>query len=404
MNLTAVILAAGEGKRIKPIVTAKALLPFCGQAIISWLVEDLKKAGINKFILISSPQNQPLFKKLFRQQKNLQIVVQPKPAGMADALLSAQREIGSKPIIVINGVDIVSSSCFKDFLNQLQSKQPDILLTGLQVDHYLPGGYFKLEAKQVKAIIEKPGAGKQPSPFLNIVIHYFKNSQEFIAVLKKTTSKKDDVYELALSKLMRTKKVALFEYQHYFNQLKYPYQLLDVREAFLNHRLKTGFSRQAQIHHRAVIDGSVQIEAGAKIMAGAVIKGPAYIGKNVIIGNNALVRQSNIEQGSVVGYNTEIARSYVGPNNWFHCNFVGDSVIEADCNLGSGARLANWRFDKKEIYLQTSSGRLATGKTKFGAVLAKGVKLGINASIMPGVMIGKNSLIDPGAVVYHSIC
>ena len=126
-------------------------------------------------------------------------------------------------------------------------------------------------------------------------------------------------------------------------------------------------------------------------MEGAVIKN-SYIGKNVVIGNNCLIRDSIIEEGSVVGYNTEIARSYVGPKSYFHCNYVGDSVIEGSTNMGSGSRLANLRFDEKEIK--------DTGKKKFGAVMAHGSKTGINASIMPGAIIEANQIVGSGIVYY----
>jgi bifunctional UDP-N-acetylglucosamine pyrophosphorylase/glucosamine-1-phosphate N-acetyltransferase len=126
-------------------------------------------------------------------------------------------------------------------------------------------------------------------------------------------------------------------------------------------------------------------------MEGAVIKN-SYIGKNVVIGNNCLIRDSIIEADSVVGYNTEIARSYVGPKSYFHCNYVGDSIIEGSTNMGSGSRLANLRFDEKEIG--------GTGKKKFGAVLALGAKTGINASLMPGAIVVANGIVGSGEVYY----
>jgi len=375
-NITAVILAAGQGKRIKPIVTSKGLIPFLGQPIIKWIIDDLKSAGIEKFIVIVNPKEKSAYQK-FLTDNQIKFVVQAKPTGMADAVLSAQNQLSSS-ILVVNGADIFSPQLFKDFFNKVKSAKPDILLTGLKVDQYLPGGYFKLQGNQVKEIIEKPGAGNEPSQYTNLVVHYFKNSKEFLQTLKNTTSKADDIYEVALSKLLKIKKVSFFEYQGYFSQLKYPHQILDVTKAFLTHRL----SKKSAVH------------STAKIMQGAIIKN-SYIGKNVIVGNNALIRDSIVEENSVVGYNTEIARSYVGPKNFFHCNYIGDSVIEAESNLGSGARLANFRFDGKEIG--------DTGKTKFGAVLGKGAKLGINASIMPGISIGENALIGSGVVLNHSV-
>jgi bifunctional UDP-N-acetylglucosamine pyrophosphorylase/glucosamine-1-phosphate N-acetyltransferase len=384
-NITAVVLAAGQGKRIEPIVTNKALLPFCGQPIIKWLVDDLKSAGINNIIVVVSPQTASDFRSALPAKINL--AVQKKPAGMADALLSAKQLIKTPSIMVINGADILSPQAFKQFVSRIGKNNPPILLTGFKTSTYLAGGYFKLKSGKAMAIIEKPGKGKQPSPYFNIVLHYFQKGLDFIDILQKTASKQDDVYEVALTKLIKARPAELFKYNHYFGQIKYPFHILDVMNLFLNHRLKK----------------KVEIHPTAEIMAGAVIKGPAYIGKNVIVGNNALIRHSTIEEGSLVGYNTEIARSYVGPNNFFHCNYLGDSVIEANSNLGSGARLANFRFDQKESMLKKGDRKIPTGKTKFGAVLGQGAKLGINASIMPGITIGANALIGAGVVLNHSV-
>ena len=80
-------------------------------------------------------------------------------------------------------------------------------------------------------------------------------------------------------------------------------------------------ARSANISQHALIEGNVYIDEDAHVDAYAVIKGPAYIGRGVRIGNHALVRQSCVEEGSVIGYGSEIARSYIGPNCMIHHNF-----------------------------------------------------------------------------------
>ena len=92
-----------------------------------------------------------------------------------------------------------------------------------------------------------------------------------------------------------------------FYQLKYPWQILDLTAGLL-----TG---------KSIIDKTAKIYPGAQIIN-------SYIGPKVIIGHHCLIRDSIIESGTTVGYYTEIARSYVGPNNFFHTNYVGDSIIE----------------------------------------------------------------------------
>ena len=52
------------------------------------------------------------------------------------------------------------------------------------------------------------------------------------------------------------------------------------------------------------------------------------------------------------------------------------------------------RFDKKEVL---------PGKSKLGAILAKGSQLGINSSVMPGVTLGAKALLASGLVLYQSL-
>ncbi len=402
-NLTAIILAAGQGKRIKPVVTPKPLLPFLGKPMINWIINDLQSVGCKRFILVVNPQDKDSFQSILPNVKHLDIITQAKPTGMANAILTAQKKLTTPSMVVLNGDDLLSLKTYQQFAKNIKKHKSHPLMVGLKVDQHFSAAYFKLKANQITGIVEKPAPGYEPSSYIKLVLDYFPQAQEFISLLKKFRSKKDDHYEVALDKFIQKTPTALLVTDEYFAALKYPWHILDVSKLCLEYYLKPSKSKSTQIHKTAVIQGPVQIEPGVKIMANAVIKGPVYLGKNVTVANNALIRNSIIEENSLVGYNTEIARSYVGPNNWFHCNFVGDSIIEANSNLGSGARLANLRFDDQEVMLKKAKQKLSTGKIKFGAVLGQGVKLGINTSIMPGIAVGANSIIGSGVVLNHSV-
>jgi len=376
-----VILAAGEGKRLQPLITPKALLPFLGRPLISWLIDDLTSVGFKRFLTLIPFKQQSAFDFLAGQT-----VVQSKPLGMADALLSAKNVIKDEDFVVVNADDLLAPSIFKDFFKTIKKNRSHPFVTGLNTKKHLPAGYFQLKDGQVVGIVEKPAVGYEPSQFVNLVLHYFPHSAGFLKLLSQSKSFKDDLYETALNKLLKAQAVGLVEANDYFVPLKYPHHLLSAVSLFLDHK----FNPKKAVHPTA------------RIMSGAVIKN-SYIGENVIVGNNALIRDSLIEKDSVVGYNSEIARSYVGPKSWFHCNYVGDSVIEGQVNLGSGARLANFRFDEQPVSLQQLSATVDTELVKFGAVLGQGAKLGINASIMPGITIGDHALVGSGVVLNQPV-
>ena len=379
--MQALILAAGEGKRIKPIVTSKPLIPFGGQTLLDRVIHNLKAVGINKFLVVVSPKDQD-------KLKAYPTVIQPQPNGMSGAVLAA-RSVLVGPTVVVNGDDLIDPKILTKFSQAIKTYPDKVVVTAIKSRPDLTGGYFDLRGPTLQ-VVEKPKE-KQPSEWLKLVLDYFPRIEEFIAALKSTQSLRDDVYEQALNTLGN---LSLVRADGYFQPLKYPWQILDLAQLVLTHCLKPQTHSSAQIHKTAVIEGLVQIEAGAKIMPYAIIKGPVYLGKQVIIGDHALVRNSLIEANSVVGYKSEIVRSYVGPNNNFHANYVGDSVIEADCNLGSGATLANLRFDKKEII---------PGRNKLGAIMAQASQLGVNVSVMPGVSLGAKAIVGSGLVLAKSL-
>ena len=127
-----------------------------------------------------------------------------------------------------------------------------------------------------------------------------------------------------------------------------------------------------------------------------MIRGPVYIGANSIIGNNALVRDySHIGSNSVIGYSTEVKHSYIGDNCWFHSNYIGDSIVDDDCSLGAGTVLANFRLDEGNIQIEVGDNPVDTGYDKLGAIVGRGCRIGVNASLMPGVRVGPDSFVGP---------
>ncbi|MBT3249867.1 MAG: NTP transferase domain-containing protein [Candidatus Pacebacteria bacterium] len=397
-----VILAGGQGQRFAPLVTNKTVFPFLNKPLLFHQLEQLQRVGVAKVLIATNSENHDYLKKLNIEGLEIKTKRQSKPLGMADAVLHLAKEIGEQPIVIMNAVDVVSDDLFKTLLRKIKAEQTDGLVTGIRVNKYFPGGYLQLEDKRVTGIVEKPKPGQEPSDLVNLVFHYFSQPQEFIKLLKQATSEADDVYELALTELMEQQHFGFVSYDGYWSKLKYPHFVLDVMQLFLD-QLETQIDPSAQISDQAVIEGHVFIDKNVKVEAGAVIKGPAYIGPNAIVGNHALVRQSMVEQDAIIGFGSEVARSYIGPDCALHSNFIGDSVLEAEVNPSFGTVTTNWRLDKQNIKLKTTQGKIDTHRDKLGTIFAKGVFCGVNCSIMPGVTIGANTKIYPGSVIYKAL-
>ena len=143
------------------------------------------------------------------------------------------------------------------------------------------------------------------------------------------------------------------------------------------------------------------IEASATVEAGAYLIGPCYIGPRATVRSGAYVREySWICADAVVGHATEVKHSVLLPGAKApHFNYVGDSILGKDVNLGAGTKLSNLRNDGGEVHLRVDGERVASGLRKFGALLGEGAALGCNSVTNPGVVLGCNSVVWPNVTV-----
>ena len=145
----------------------------------------------------------------------------------------------------------------------------------------------------------------------------------------------------------------------------------------------------------------IVVDATATVEAGAYLIGPCYIGPRAVVRSGAYVREySWICADVVVGHATEVKHSILLPGAKApHFNYVGDSILGKDVNLGAGTKLSNLRNDGGEVHVRLNGERLPSGLREFGAVLGEGVATGCNSVTNPGVVLGCNSKVWPNATV-----
>jgi bifunctional UDP-N-acetylglucosamine pyrophosphorylase/glucosamine-1-phosphate N-acetyltransferase len=123
------------------------------------------------------------------------------------------------------------------------------------------------------------------------------------------------------------------------------------------------------------------------------------VDKDADVGPNCLIRPSTyIGRGCRVGASVEVKNTILmDRSNIPHHNYVGDSVIMEDVNLGAGTKVANLRLDEGPVHSTSRGRRLDTGLRKLGAIIGPGVKTGVNSTIDPGTVISEDAFIGPGA-------
>ncbi|MGQ9781534.1 MAG: sugar phosphate nucleotidyltransferase [Nitrososphaeria archaeon] len=406
-RLKVIFLCGGIGKRMLPIKKDKCLLEFLGKPLLEHHIEMAKEYGFSDFVIVGNSSNIEKVKELSsRFRARFDFFVQDLPLGMADALYKAKDSILDDEILVVNPNDIFSPSLYKNMLGETDSGDYSSFISAHRVKSYFPGGYLVVNPRQeLVRIHEKPGAGNEPSDLVNIVVHLHREPRQLLKYIADTVSARDDAYERALMNMIREgRKVKVVEYHGLWTAIKYPWNILDATEYFLNNLMTAHISKTAFISEKATVKGAVYLGENVEVLEGAVIKGPCYIGDNTMIGNNVLIRD-NTQVGSncQIGFSTEITRSYVGNNCSFHSNYIGDSVIMDSCLFGDGSLTANLRFDGKTIKVNVNNKLLDTGRAKLGAIIGEGVKIGVGCRIMPGVRIGSKSVVGPGIVLYDDV-
>jgi len=406
MNImpSAVLLAGGESKRFWPL-KEKGVFDFCGKSFLTIHYEQLKKSGVHTCIVVVNPDTEKNIKSVpVPDGLTVDYAMQHTP-GMGSAVAALETFLDNDPVIILNASDWYSDRFISDFFEKSIGKS-SLAIGALKVASYFPGGYIRFRNDQtIEEIVEKPKPGSEPSDMVAIVADYFPKATDFITAAKKYGSSDEGGFEYALNKMIQSGHPAhmVEAGSEDWSPLKYPWHVLSVMEKILQTIEKQDIHSSVEIKNNVVIEGPVIIEENVKISEGTKIVGPCYIGKNTIIGNNNLIRSSSIGAGCMTGFNSDITRSYIGANCWFHTNYVGDSVICDNVSMGSGTVSANLRLDDGEIGSMIKGEKVATGRNKLGVIIAENVRIGVNTSIMPGIKIGSGTFIGAGLIVAEDI-
>jgi bifunctional UDP-N-acetylglucosamine pyrophosphorylase/glucosamine-1-phosphate N-acetyltransferase len=387
-----VILAAGEGKRMHPLTFTrpKVMLPIANKPILEWNLINAIEAGINDFIIIVGYKSEMVrnyFGDGMRWNVNIEYVNQGKAMGTAHAIGVVKKFVDR--FIVLSGDTIFGK---QDIENIIQKENSMGLIKIENAEDY---GIVETDGNRIVKIYEK-----MQKPFTNVInagiYHFNKTIFDFIGKTKKSLRGE---YEITDSINMMVKDsdiqgVFLSEWR----DVVYPWHLLDANEEILK---KMDKHIDGDVEKNTLINGNVIIGKNSKILSGSYIEGPVVIGENCKIGPNCYIRPfSSIGNNCHIGNACEIKNSIILDNsNAPHQNYVGDSIIGENCNLGAGSKVANLRLDKKNIKVILNGKKLNTKRRKLGVIMGDNVQTGINSMMNIGAIVGNNCFIGPGALI-----
>lgn len=379
----AVILAAGEGQRLRPftVTKPKVMLSIAGKPILQYVVESLAQKGIRHIVMVVGYKKEQVFDYFGSGEQfgvDITYVTQQRQLGTAHALAQA-KAVTEDEFLVLSGDHLIEA----DTIAQFVTTQPEAMLVKrVALDETVRYGVVTIDGGKVKSLVEKPKEAK--SSIVNTGIYAF-TSQIFNFIDSEL-----DIPGVLNNMLAIGKPITAIETSGTWLDIVYPWDILSLNDALLK---KIQPSLGGNIEASVSVRGSVSVGKNTVIRSNSYIAGPVVIGNSCDIGPNVcILPATSIGDNVVISPFTEIKNSVIGSDVTIGSgSIIQDSVIDKGCVITGHFTASSGQADIKineEHYL-----------VNVGAMLGEGCHLDSGVVAQPGVVLGNYSQVQALKVI-----
>jgi bifunctional UDP-N-acetylglucosamine pyrophosphorylase/glucosamine-1-phosphate N-acetyltransferase len=399
-GLTVVILAAGEGTRMRSALP-KMLHPLCGRPLVLWSVLAAREAGAERIVVVDGPQ---------RALADVlpdwaELAVQEEPRGTGDALRCAL-PLDGRVVVLMGDVPLITAETIGDLA---AAHQEGATVMTMKLDDPASYGRVLRDGDSVRVVEARDATPEQLAiDEVNTGIYCFDGDALEDALGRISTENDQGEYYLpdVLEHLPgRTHEVDDFSLTLGVNDRLDLANVTRVAQGRINlHHLLAGVTivdpqatvidADVTIGQDTTIEPNTTIRRGTTIGSGVTIRcsyiDQATIEDGVTVGPFAYLRPgTHLKRGAKAGTFVEIKNSVIGEGTKIpHLSYIGDADVGAGANLGAATITANYNN--------------AT-KVKSRTTLGDGVKTSVDTTLVAPVTLGDNAMTAAGSVITDDV-
>lgn len=375
---TGVVLAAGEGMRLRPMThnRPKPMLPAANRPIIEHVLDALVDAGVTKLVLVVGYKRDRVQNHVGPTYRDVPVeyAIQEKQLGSGHALLQA-RDAVSGSLLVVNGDRIIDSGMTESVMDAFDGR------TAMGViREENPGHYAAVEVEDGRVVTLLENYDEPAFGFVNAGIYAF-TADVFDRL--EATPRTNGTLPItdAIVEEIENGGVGAAEVTGLWADATYPWDLLYLTRRLLEEGRVSDTEKHpgvfvapsARVHETATLEPPVVVGADSEVGAGAVVGPNVALGRNVTVGANATVVASVVDTDTRVGVASTLVETVTGEN----------------VDLGAGTVVAGGPGD---VILEDRVFR----DRDLGAVFADRVRTGGRVAADPGTLVGPGARLRTG--------